>query len=302
MSTLQQNRSDADRDVLRSDRMSGDVGIGEPTIDVPEPARFDVSNHFRQAAATDHVQLQNSLEGSRDYGRLLRPSNGERERRMNLLSKFSPLGMLVRAQNSVQAKLERVHSGSGERTILVLGSLAALAATFIAVRSGADLSNFTDAIPSPDDIFGSGDVVTLDDLSADGSYSDSTTAGSPESPQVSKVPAETPTNTLEASPEPLLPEVVEPERGIEIGTAATYDPTAVETNFGGWLGDGYRVQSGDSIWDLSEQFLRDGGNANPSNGEIDTVTDRIRADFAARGVVGADGLLNEGDVISNRAK
>ncbi|MNQ92636.1 hypothetical protein D3C85_1080670 [compost metagenome] len=64
-------------------------------------------------------------------------------------------------------------------------------------------------------------------------------------------------------------------------------------NFHQWV-DGYSVRSGDSIWSISEDYLRAQGIANPSVYQIDAVKDTVLADFKARGLVGANGWLSAG--------
>jgi hypothetical protein len=64
-------------------------------------------------------------------------------------------------------------------------------------------------------------------------------------------------------------------------------------NFHQWV-DGYTVRSGDSIWSISEDYLRAQGVTNPSVYQIDAVKDTVLADFQARGIVGANGWLSAG--------
>ncbi len=64
-------------------------------------------------------------------------------------------------------------------------------------------------------------------------------------------------------------------------------------NFHQWV-DGYSVRSGDSIWSISEDYLRAQGVANPSVYQIDAVKDTVLADLQARGLVGANGWLSVG--------
>lgn len=74
--------------------------------------------------------------------------------------------------------------------------------------------------------------------------------------------------------------------------ATEFTPAGLE-NFHQWV-DGYSVRSGDSIWSISEDYLRAQGINNPSVYQIDAVKDTVLADFQARGIVGANGWLSAG--------
>lgn len=77
----------------------------------------------------------------------------------------------------------------------------------------------------------------------------------------------------------------------DLGTTE-FTPAGLE-NFHQWV-DGYSVRSGDSIWSISEDYLRAQGVNNPSVYQIDAVKDTVLADFQARGIVGANGWLSAG--------
>lgn len=61
--------------------------------------------------------------------------------------------------------------------------------------------------------------------------------------------------------------------------------------------DGYRVQPGDSVWSLSEQFLKDQGIQNPTVYEIDATKDVLLAELKATESVDSRGWLSAGDTI-----
>ena len=69
--------------------------------------------------------------------------------------------------------------------------------------------------------------------------------------------------------------------------------TAGVENFNQWI-DGYSVQSGDSIWSLSENYLRAQGVSNPSVYQIDAVKDSMVANLQAQGLADANGWLYAG--------
>lgn len=77
----------------------------------------------------------------------------------------------------------------------------------------------------------------------------------------------------------------------DLGTTE-FTPAGLD-NFHQWV-DGYSVRSGDSIWSISEDYLRAQGINNPSVYQIDAVKDTVLADFQARGIVGANGWLSAG--------
>lgn len=62
--------------------------------------------------------------------------------------------------------------------------------------------------------------------------------------------------------------------------------------------DGHVVQPGESIWQLSQQYLEQNGVKNPSTYQIDAVKDRVLEELQQRGVVGANGWLTAGQRIS----
>ena len=64
-------------------------------------------------------------------------------------------------------------------------------------------------------------------------------------------------------------------------------------NFNQWI-DGYSVQSGDSIWSLSENYLRSQGVSNPSVYQIDAVKDSMVTNLQAQGLADANGWLYAG--------
>lgn len=61
--------------------------------------------------------------------------------------------------------------------------------------------------------------------------------------------------------------------------------------------NGYHVKSGDTIWSLSEQFLHEQGNANPTTYEIDATKDVLLKELRASGNADSRGWLTAGDTI-----
>jgi len=61
--------------------------------------------------------------------------------------------------------------------------------------------------------------------------------------------------------------------------------------------NGYKVKSGDSVWKLSEKFLHEQGNANPSVYEIDATKDVLLKELRASGNADSRGWLTTGDTI-----
>ena len=67
-------------------------------------------------------------------------------------------------------------------------------------------------------------------------------------------------------------------------------------DFDNWI-DGKSVKSGDSVWKLSEQYLKARGAAHPSVYQIDAVKDQVLEQFKAKGLVTGRGWLRTGDII-----
>jgi len=61
--------------------------------------------------------------------------------------------------------------------------------------------------------------------------------------------------------------------------------------------NGYKVKSGDSVWKLSEKFLHEQGNRNPSVYEIDATKDVLLKELRASGNADSRGWLSTGDTI-----
>ncbi|MNH50469.1 hypothetical protein D3C73_20830 [compost metagenome] len=135
-----------------------------------------------------------------------------------------------------------------------------------------------------------------------------TNGGIDETPKV-PTPSETP-DVIKPSDTPDVADAIRDSFGGEgspsgewvpggVGNYLTGDLGATELtpagldNFHQWV-DGYSVRSGDSIWSISEDYLRAQGIANPSVYQIDAVKDTVLADFKARGLVGANGWLSAG--------
>ena len=107
------------------------------------------------------------------------------------------------------------------------------------------------------------------------------------------VPEQAPTNTIESGIGGGEWQSGNVENYFNGSIGSTEFTIAGVENFNQWI-DGYSVQPGDSIWSLSENYLRAQGISNPSVYQIDAVKDSMAANLQAQGLADANGWLYAG--------
>lgn len=127
---------------------------------------------------------------------------------------------------------------------------------------------------------------------------------------------EGPESTDTPLPADVSPDTGGPDVGSDGGPAEAPTPTSREAIFDGFHAtreltpDGkeaildnlnnYKVQPGDTIWDVSEKMLEEQGMKNPSVYEIDATKDFLIRELQDQGYADSRGWLNAGDTIKLR--
>jgi hypothetical protein len=84
----------------------------------------------------------------------------------------------------------------------------------------------------------------------------------------------------------------------DMGGATEFNGAGLD-HFNQWV-EGHTVQPGESVWKLSQDYLRANGVHDPSVYQIDAVKDKVLAEFSAKGLVDGNGWLMAGQQLRIR--